>query len=356
MAPELVTIQLSLGKLIRAEEADFMQERAAASEQAGVAKTSLLVVSVIAVLLTLGIGLFVTKRITGPLEILTQGAQIIGKGNLRHRIEIKTGNEVEELAVAFNEMTSNIENANTKLKKSYEELKALDKMKDEFIGMTAHELKTPLTVLTAYIQLIDAAKLGKLTGKQKKAMGEMSSASQRLKNSIDKMLDITQLESGKMKLDIEAVQLTEIIEKAVNMFKYDAKAKNITITTKIGRLPKIYAEKGQLIGLMSNLVNNAIKFTMDGTVTIEATAAKGEVLVRIKDTGKGIAKKDMKQLFTKFFQVDHTVAGSGLGLAICKNIVASHGGKIWAESSGLGLGSTFSFKLPRKQSRARKGS
>lgn len=227
-----------------------------------------------------------------------------------------------------------------------EELKKLDQMKDEFFSMTSHELKTPLTSINSFVQLILGEKFGKITEKQRECLELVSEDIKRIKDSVDKIVEISKLESVGIKFSLEDLQLWDIIQGMVKNMEPLAAKKQITITQKVTKLPLVRGDRGYLGSVISNLVDNAIKFTPEkGKVSIEAEREKDYVLVRVRDTGKGIAPEHMLQLFTKFFRVDHTVPGTGLGISICKKIVEAHGGKIWAESQ-VGKGSTFSFTLP----------
>lgn len=237
-----------------------------------------------------------------------------------------------------------------KLHRAYAELKSLDKMKDEFLCATSHELKTPLTSMVSLVRFLLDDKLGKLTEQQREYLELVSEDTKRLRDSIDKVLEISRLESGKMKLKMKNLQLADLIRDTVEKMEPLAKQKRITLIQKITKLPLISGDETQLAGVMTNLIDNAIKFTPEeGKVSIEAKRKKDHILVRVRDTGIGIASKNIPQLLIKFFQVDHSTPGAGLGLGICKMTVEAHGGKIWAKGK-VGRGSTFSFTLPMKSS------
>ncbi len=258
--------------------------------------------------------------------------------------------EEEKLYISSKEELERMVRERTaELEKAYTELKALDKMKDDFLSMTSHELKTPLTPISSFLQLMNSGKLGKITKRQKKGLKIIYQELGRLRGSIDKILEISRLESGGMKPKMENLQLAELIQNTVKRMRSSTKQKRITLTQKITELPLIRGDKEQLTGVMNNLIDNAIKFTPKrGRVTVEAKKRKDNILVEVKDTGIGIAKKDMSKLFTKFFQVERSIPGAGLGLSICKMIVEAHGGRIGVKSR-LGKGSTFFFTLPIKK-------
>jgi signal transduction histidine kinase len=229
-----------------------------------------------------------------------------------------------------------------------EELEKIDQMKDEFLEMTSHELKTPLTSMSSFVQLFLNGNLGKVTRRQQEGLESISEDTARLRSSIENIMQISKLESGMMKLSLENLNLGELIQNVVDGLKQLASNKRIKITQKINKLPTVRADRMLLGNVILNLVDNAIKFTpLNGEVSIGVKVKNDHVVVSVKDTGIGIPQEDMPKLFTKFFQVNHSVPGAGLGLSICKAIVEAHGGKIWVESQA-GKGSTFSFTLPMK--------
>jgi len=258
--------------------------------------------------------------------------------------------EKEKLAfLSKEELEWRVKERTAELKKAYSELKALDRMKDEFLDMTSHELKTPLTSINSFLQLMGSEKLGKITKKQSNAVKTISQELKRLRGSIDKILDTSRLESGRIKPEMKNLQLTDIIQKTINPMKLVAEQKRIILTQKISKLPSIKGDEWQLTELINNLIDNAFKFTPEGgKITIEAKRKRNKILVEVKDTGIGIAKKDIPKMFTKFFKVEHSVPGAGMGLHICKIIVEAHGGRIGVKSR-LGKGSTFFFTLPIKK-------
>jgi len=239
--------------------------------------------------------------------------------------------------------------AQRKLRKAHEELKSVDKMKTDFMNIAAHELKTPLVPMVGYLHLIDKKKL---SSKDRESIDIALRNTKRLQRLVEDILDIAKLESKVMKFNMEDVQLADLVRDSVASSKPFAKKKKIALRGKVPRrLPMVRGDAGRLTQVLTNLINNAIKFTDRGGVTVEARTEENKVVARVKDTGVGIAKKDVAKLFTKFFQAETSArrkyGGTGLGLAICKEIVEAHKGKIWVESK-LGKGSTFAFSLPAK--------
>ncbi len=166
------------------------------------------------------------------------------------------------------------------------------------------------------------------------------------------ILDISRIEAGRLKFEVEKVQVVDCIKETAENMKPFADKQNIVIATKIAKLPELILDKNRIIQVLNNLIKNAIKFTpAKGKITIIAEKQENNILVKVKDTGISMSEKDLKNIFEPFFQVDSSYRrkyeGTGLGFAICKGIVEQHGGKILAESI-VGKGSTFYITLPLK--------
>jgi len=291
--------------------------------------------------------LLLEKLVLSRLTRLSTNVESIGKsGDISSRVKMAGRDELSSLADVINGMLASLEQAHRKLKRAYEDLKELDRMKDEFLSMTSHELKTPLVPMTSLVRQMSGRELGELTKKQEKALGMISRGIERLRGSVEKILEISRLESGRMELHKEKLQLAPLVRDVVKRMKPSATLKKISLTQRMDSVPTIEADRGRVDEVLSCLIDNAIKFTPDGGRVDVATKRKGDnVLIEVKDNGKGIAPKDMPNLFKKFFRADPSVPGIGLGLSICKRLVEAHGGKIWCKSK-LGKGSTFSFTLP----------
>jgi signal transduction histidine kinase len=239
------------------------------------------------------------------------------------------------------------------LRKAHEKLKSVDRLKTEFMNMAAHELKTPLTPMVGYLQLIDKKKL---SSEDSESLDIAIRNTKRLQHLVNDILDIAKLESKVMKFSMEELQLTRLVDDAAASVRPFAKEKKLTLRKLLPeKLPPIRGDPVRITQVLTNLLNNAIKFTDKGSVTIRAAKKGDSVLVQVSDTGVGIRREDLPKLFTKFFQADtlgrRRYGGTGLGLAICKEIIKAHGGNIWVKSR-LGRGSTFSFTLPIEKKEA----
>ncbi|MEM3519602.1 MAG: HAMP domain-containing sensor histidine kinase [Candidatus Hadarchaeales archaeon] len=236
------------------------------------------------------------------------------------------------------------------LRRAHEKLKSVDRLKTEFLNMAAHELKTPLVPMVGYLQLIDK---NKLDPEDRENLEIAIRNTKRLQLLVGDILDIAKLESKVMKFNMQDIQLTNIIRDTVANAMAFAKEKKIYIKTNVPKeLPIVYGDPNRIAQVLTNLLNNAIKFTDRGGVTVNARRDGNFVRVEVVDTGIGMAKKDIPKLFKKFSQLDSSgsrkYGGTGLGLAISKEIIKAHKGKIWASSPGPGKGSTFTFILPIK--------
>jgi signal transduction histidine kinase/DNA-binding response OmpR family regulator len=241
----------------------------------------------------------------------------------------------------------------------------VDKMKTDFISTVSHELRTPLTSVLGFASIIrekltddilpivskiDNKKLGRSLKKVEANLDIIVAESERLTSLINDVLDIAKMEAGKIEWRMERLQITSVIEHALNATSSLFVKSGLVLEQDLAPdLPEIVGDRDRLIQVVINLVSNAVKFTQQGGVTCRAFLEDGQVVVQIIDTGIGIAPQDCPKVFEKFKQVGDTLTdkpkGTGLGLPICVQIIEHHGGKIWVTSE-LGKGSTFSFSLP----------
>jgi len=232
----------------------------------------------------------------------------------------------------------------------YEELKEADKMKDEFINIAAHELRTPIQPILSMADLLKS----KSTNKQDQELLNITIRNaKRLQGLADNILDASKIESRSLELKLGLYDLNDIIINVINDLVLD---KNFTNKNgvKLKYEPEtiyVNVDKVRLSQVMSNLLNNAIKNTSEGSITVEALNIDSKAVVSVRDTGKGIDPELYPKLFTKFATKSPT-GGTGLGLFISKSIIEAHGGKIWVENnpSGYGLGTVFKFTLPLDKS------
>ena len=227
----------------------------------------------------------------------------------------------------------------------------IDQLKEEFISVAAHELKTPMTALQGYTELLLSESVGKITPMQEDFLQIIKTNVERLADLANDLLDVERIEAGTVQLQIQELHLADLVDEVVVFFQTKVEHKGLNLMVEVPRdLPVIWGDRGRLVRLLTNLMDNACKYTPGGgQVGIAARQVDGKIQVDVMDTGIGISRQDQEQLFSRFFRADNPlireIGGTGLGLSIAKSIVSLHGGEIWMDSE-LGRGSTFSFTLP----------
>lgn len=220
--------------------------------------------------------------------------------------------------------------------------------KTEFLNLISHELKTPLTAMSAHLEVLGTKNLN-LTERQVNSIAALRRNKIQLRNLIENLLEISRLESGKLELNYTKFDLEFLIRNIIENMIILSSKKKLEIITHIEKLPEITADRMRVEEIIINLLMNAIKFTEKGTITLSAIIENDNVIVSVKDTGIGIDPKNQKYLFGRFYQVDTSLSrkgsGTGLGLSIVKRLVELHHGRISVESK-LGEGSTFTFSIP----------
>lgn len=223
-----------------------------------------------------------------------------------------------------------------------------DTAKTNLIATVSHELKTPISSINLSLKLLENDKVGYINEEQKQIIQTVRQQTGRLSKMVNELLDYSQAESGNIKLKIEKISVSDIIDYAAVAMVMIIAEKKIQLETEIDdNLPFINADIEKTVWVLVNLINNAIRYTPEnGTIKIIAEKQNGSVIVSVIDQGPGISDEDQEKIFSKFVQVgNQNPAGRGLGLAISKEFVISQGGDIWVESR-IGKGSKFSFKLP----------
>ncbi|MEA5575685.1 response regulator [Anabaena sp. UHCC 0451] len=229
------------------------------------------------------------------------------------------------------------------------ERKQIEKMKDEFVSVVSHELRTPLTSIHGSLGMLASGLLPTDSEQGKRLLQIATDSTERLVRLINDILDIERIESGKVKMERENCNLEDLVKSVVNIMQPLAHKAEVNLS--IASLSvQLWADPDRIVQTLTNLLSNAIKFSSPGsTVWLMTELKKDEILVTVKDTGRGIPVDKLDSIFERFQQVDSSDSrnhdGTGLGLAICKSIIQQHGGQIWAESV-LHEGSNFYFTLP----------
>ncbi len=232
--------------------------------------------------------------------------------------------------------------------KNITSFKELDVAKTNFIATISHELKTPLASSDFSLKLLEDERVSKLTAEQKELIGHLKSDNVRMLKILSELLNMSQVEAGRIQLNVQLVDPAIIVQNAIDTVAAAANEKNINIRKNIAdNLPAIHADSEKTTWVLNNFLSNAIKYSFNGSeINIAAIAKDGGILFYVSDSGPGIAREYLPRLFEKYFQVPGSTAkGTGLGLAISKEFIEAQQGDIWVESS-VGKGSVFSFVLP----------
>ena len=235
----------------------------------------------------------------------------------------------------------------------YQQLVKLNELKDKFLGMAAHDLRNPITVVKGYLAILLDDLLGEIPGPQREIMAKMDKACQTMLSLIDDLLDVSAIEAGALQLKPQQVDICEFLTECYESNRILAKPKEIELKLALhAPLPEAWIDTDRINQVVNNLITNALKFSHPKTtVTLEAKANEDHVEISVVDQGQGIPKDEIPKVFREFGRVSvRPTAGessTGLGLAIVKRIVKAHNGQIWVESE-VGKGSTFTFSLPLK--------
>ena len=310
--------------------------------------------------------LFFVMKILKPIFALTTATSEISKGNLDISIKSTGNDELSVLSRSFNSMVNSLNNSVKKqseltkeLENANEELKHKDQLKDEFINVAAHELRSPIQPILALSELLLCRKRETNNSnnraninieKEEELLDIIVRNSNRLRQIAEDILDVAKIESGSLILKKEKFNLKEMITEILS--EYEQKIKNgnsikLSYDSRDSDAIIIEADRSRLCQVVYNLLTNAINFTNDGSITVivERKDNDKRIVISIKDTGTGIHSEMLPKLFTKFATKSQT-GGTGLGLFISKSIVEKHDGSIWAENNIDEKGSTFSFSLP----------
>ena len=251
---------------------------------------------------------------------------------------------------AHQELEKRVEERTRELSVALEEVKRISQRKNDFVSNVSHELRTPLTSIKGYASILLSGKLGTIPQEVHKRLEKINKHSDELVSFVNDLLDIARIESGRITLKLAPLNLRSMVEEVADMLAVQMKEKQIAFSLEAeAALPEVAADYGQIKRVCINLINNAIKYTPGGSITVRASHKNAGVQVDIIDTGCGIPEDAVNNLFVEFYRVDSTinqeVKGTGLGLAMVKQIIEAHKGKIWVKSKA-GAGSTFSFTLP----------
>lgn len=350
-----------------------------------------LILSTLILLVAIGVTIIAVKKITSPITHLKDSALELSKGSFGKEIRVEGSSEVKDLSISLEVMRRNIENFNKNLirkvrertedlERANEELRTKEfqvnsinnelrisnRAREEFLSMISHELKTPLTPMKLYIEMIlKDGKFENLNEFQKKALDIMHRNILKLETIIEDIFTVYKLELNNFPINKEIINIAEIVESNISALSPLMKDKNIKFNSIVNTTGTILCDPLRISQVLANLVNNAVDHVPEngGEITIRVDENiqpstissidtdnnhQKSVIFTVEDNGIGIKPENMNGLFKKFYQIDTGLrrkhGGTGLGLAICKGIIESHGGKIWIDSTYL-RGASFKFSL-----------
>ena len=310
-----------------------------------------------------------------PVNRLRRATEAMAAGDLGVRVDIETGDEIQELAGSFNEMVAKLRASYDDLTRTNEELQKACKVKSDFLAIMSHELRTPLTAIIGFSEMLSEGIYGKLESDQKETLEEILHNAASLLDMINGILALTKIDSGKFRLEKASFDPAQTLARVSRTMTPIARKKGLEFRSEVpGMLPAVDGDEGKIQQALLNLLSNAAKFTpREGTVGLTArhfsswdeiagsvpdrsrpgsssdAFRHGGLHIVVEDSGIGIDPENHDRIFDLFQQVDgsetRSYGGVGLGLALAREYVQMHGGCIWVESE-LGRGTRFSILLP----------
>ena len=354
------------------------------------------------------VAIYMGRALNKPIRRLVNGTERVSKGELSFKIDDSDSDEIGQLASAFNKMSQNLQNyivkqkklaliarqaaesekkkseelfeTNNQLKQEVDVRKKVEneliiakeyaehssRAKSEFLANMSHELRTPLNHIIGFTEMVLDRNFGDLTAEQEEYLTDVHSSSKHLLSLINDILDLSKVEAGKLEFNPSLVNIRDILTNSLVMIKEKALKHGIKISTDLDGIPEsLNADERKLKQILYNLLSNAVKFTPEkGSIWLSArricnggkqihdftNSANSDLQISVEDNGIGLKKEDVERIFEPFEQVESSAnrrfQGTGLGLSLTKSLVELHGGKIWAESEGEGMGTSFIFRIP----------
>ena len=286
---------------------------------------------VVAVLLSL----YLSRSVIAPVRGMSLAAQRVAEGHYDERVQAPGEDELSQLAMHFNQMA--------------EKLGEVEAMRRRLIGDVSHELRTPLTAIKGSMEgLID----GVLPATHE-TFQQIHTEADRLNRLVDDLQELSRVEGRAYALNIRPLDVPTLIQTVGKRLSPQAQTKHISLQVElVPNLPQVLADEDRTIQILTNLVGNALQYTLEkGKINVAVKRVDQKVQFSIHDTGIGIPSEHLANIFDRFYRVDKSRSrqaggGSGIGLTIARALVEAQGGRIWAESAGEGQGSTFAFVLP----------
>ena len=296
---------------------------------------ALMYAALAAMVAAVALSLYLSRSVIAPVHAMSLASQRIADGRYDERVQVRGEDELAQLAVRFNQMAGKLDQ--------------VESMRRRLIGDVSHELRTPLTAIKGSMEgLMD----GVLPATQE-TFQQIHTEADRLNRLVDDLQELSRVEARAYELEIRPLDVFSLVRTVTKRLASQAELKHILLDIELAPdLPRVLADEDRAVQVLTNLVGNALQYTPEnGKVTIFAKRIDHEVQISVRDTGTGIPPEHLPHIFDRFYRVDKSRSrraggGSGIGLTIARALVEAHGGRIWAESAGEGLGSTFRFTLP----------
>jgi len=300
---------------------------------------------------------FLARRMTRPVLALHDGATALGRGELGARVQVRTGDELEEVAAQFNRMADNLQENVAHLEERVAEktrdLEIANRHKSEFLANMSHELRTPLNAVIGFSEALQEEMFGPLNAKQHEYVDDIHASGAHLLALINDVLDLAKIEAGHLELERSEFDVRAALQQAATLLRERCQRQGVTLQLNIAEAINVwFADERRFKQVVVNLLTNAVKFTPSGgRVTLTAGVADDEGLwVEVGDTGVGIAPEHHELVFQEFRQVGggglRKAEGTGLGLALVRRLVEQHGGRVGVRSQ-RGEGAVFRFNIPQ---------
>jgi signal transduction histidine kinase len=346
-----------VGRLVEAERSRMtrLRDSVGAANRRSLVLTALFAVT--AVVLALFCGFVISWSFIIPVRKAQSFLDQVAAGNFGRRISVANRDELGVLADRMNHMSAELARFDAEQRRASGELVRLNdqlaqasKAKSEFLANMSHELRTPMNAILGFTEMLLDGLYGDIPASLKEPLGDIQVNGRHLLRLINDVLDLSKIEAGRMELALGEYSVREVVDVVQLSLRSLAAEKKLEFATSVpDDLPTAYGDNRRLAQCLMNLAGNAIKFTREGRVEIGVELVGEELVFHVADTGIGIPKDELENVFAEFRQVDTTVTrefgGTGLGLSITKKFVEMHGGRIWAESEA-GKGSTFFFAVP----------
>jgi signal transduction histidine kinase len=350
-------ISTRVGRLVEAQKSRMtrLRDSVAAANRRSLILTSAFAVS--AVVLALFCGFVISWSFILPVREAQSFLDQVAAGNFGKRISVPNRDELGVLADRMNHMSEELQRfdreqrrAAAELGRLNEQLAQTSKAKSEFLANMSHELRTPMNAILGFTEMLLDGLYGDVPAALKEPLADIQINGRHLLHLINDVLDLSKIEAGRMELALGEYSVREVVDIVHVSLRSLAAEKGLEFVINVpDNLPVAYGDNRRITQCLMNLAGNAIKFTKEGRVEIGVELAGDDLVYRVSDTGMGIPKDELENVFGEFRQIDATITrefgGTGLGLSITKRFVEMHGGRIWIESE-IGEGCTFFFAVP----------